>query len=45
MQDQERLVGFRRLGFTEWRPESLIAIGGGFVVLLVSEYYVAQYLP
>jgi hypothetical protein len=34
----------RRWGFTEWRPESMIIIGGCFVLLLVSGYYVCRYL-
>jgi hypothetical protein len=34
----------RRWGFTEWRPESMIIIGGFFVLLLVSGYYVCRYL-
>jgi len=34
----------RRWGFTEWRPESMIIIGGCFVLLLVSGYYMCRYL-
>lgn len=34
----------RRWGFKEWRPESMIIIGGCLVLLLVSGYYVCRYL-
>jgi hypothetical protein len=34
----------RRWGFTEWRPESMIIIGGCFVLLSVGGYYVCRYL-
>ena len=34
----------RRWGFKEWRPESMIIIGGCFVLLLVGSYYVCRYL-
>jgi len=34
----------RRWGFTEWRPESMIIIGGLVVLLVVSAYFVCRYL-
>ena len=34
----------RRWGFTEWRPESMIIIGGCFFLFVVSGYYVWRYL-
>ena len=34
----------RRWGFTEWRPESMIIIGGLLVLLLVTGYFVFRYL-
>lgn len=34
----------RRWGCTEWRPESMIMIGGCFVLVVVTTYYVCRYL-
>ena len=34
----------RRWGFTEWRTESIIIIGGFSVLLFVTGYYVFRYL-
>jgi hypothetical protein len=35
----------RRWGFTEWRTESIIIIGGLSVFLMATGYYVFRYLP